>query len=93
MTAARKHWPDCALNHGGESCDMGPECGETDAERVERLAREDLAYLDDIEIAARKAGLASLLPVLRAVVAANAEDGSFPGSVCVAITRWREARR
>lgn len=21
------HWPDCALNHGGSECDMGPECG------------------------------------------------------------------
>lgn len=27
---SRKHWPDCALNHGGAECDMGPECG-TDA--------------------------------------------------------------
>jgi hypothetical protein len=24
--AERKHWPDCAMNHGGE-CDMGAECG------------------------------------------------------------------
>lgn len=22
------HWPDCALNHGGEECDMGDECGQ-----------------------------------------------------------------
>lgn len=24
----RKHWPDCAMNHGGDECDMGSECGE-----------------------------------------------------------------
>jgi hypothetical protein len=23
----RRHWPDCATNHGGAECDMGPECG------------------------------------------------------------------
>ncbi len=22
-----RHWPDCATNHGGAKCDMGPECG------------------------------------------------------------------
>jgi len=27
----RKHWPDCAMNHGGSECDMGPECGTEDA--------------------------------------------------------------
>jgi hypothetical protein len=27
----RKHWPDCAVNHGGTECDMGPECGDEDA--------------------------------------------------------------
>jgi hypothetical protein len=25
--ATEKHWPDCALNHGGAACDMGPDCG------------------------------------------------------------------
>ncbi|HEY2848337.1 MAG TPA: hypothetical protein VGI97_00540 [Gemmatimonadaceae bacterium] len=30
--AGRKHWPDCALNHGGTACDMGPDCG-TSGER------------------------------------------------------------
>ena len=24
----RKHWPDCIINHGGDECDMGPECGD-----------------------------------------------------------------
>lgn len=24
------HWPDCAVNHGGNTCDMGPECGSED---------------------------------------------------------------
>ena len=23
----RRHWPDCAINHGGVACDMGPQCG------------------------------------------------------------------
>lgn len=23
----KKHWPDCALNHGGTACDMGEDCG------------------------------------------------------------------
>lgn len=23
----RSHWPDCAMNHGGTACDMGPDCG------------------------------------------------------------------
>ncbi len=23
----KTHWPDCAVNHGGTECDMGPECG------------------------------------------------------------------
>lgn len=27
---AGKHWPDCALNHGGAACDMGPDCGSPD---------------------------------------------------------------
>lgn len=25
-----KHWPDCVTNHGGDECDMGPECGTPD---------------------------------------------------------------
>lgn len=29
---SRVHWPDCALNHGGTECDMGPDCG-SDKER------------------------------------------------------------
>jgi hypothetical protein len=24
----RKHWSDCAVNHGGAECDMGPDCGK-----------------------------------------------------------------
>lgn len=23
----KKHWPDCAMNHGGTACDMGEDCG------------------------------------------------------------------
>lgn len=29
--AYRPHWPDCAINHGGTVCDMGPHCGDVDA--------------------------------------------------------------
>lgn len=40
-----KHWPDCAMNHGGAACDMGPDCGTTgqltDNGWIPAPARED----------------------------------------------------
>lgn len=35
----REHWTDCALNHGGTACDMGPDCGKaTEKDHCERVA-------------------------------------------------------
>lgn len=32
-----EHWADCATNHGGAECDMGPECGLRPEARAELL--------------------------------------------------------
>lgn len=44
-----RHWADCATNHGGAECDMGPECGlrpETRAELLTLTAQRDAALRD-----------------------------------------------
>lgn len=40
-----KHWPDCVVNHGGDHCDMGPECGLTGA-RIDALALKGLETIE-----------------------------------------------
>ena len=45
VVMARRHWPDCAVNHGGSECDMGPECGDVTADDItDDEIRELLAY-------------------------------------------------
>lgn len=35
-TEVKRHRPDCAMNHGGAECDMGPECGTEWSPPLER---------------------------------------------------------